>query len=195
MRGARRAPARRAPPTNLPMKARPLLSLLLVCAAVALTATPALAHAVLVGSSPEANAALDRAPAYVQLTFSEALEPALSGAQVFDGGGARVDNRDARVDAGDPTRLTLTLRPIPEGVYTVSWKVTSAVDAHVTEGAFPFAVGQAAPAAGPAESTTPAARPSPGEVVSRWLTYLAAAVLIGGNVFVLAVWRPALAEA
>jgi len=173
---------------------RPLLIPLLVCAAIALTATPALAHAVLVASSPEANAALDQAPAYVQLTFSEAVEPTLSGAQVFNAGGARVDSGDARVDAGDPTRLTLTLRPISDGVYTVSWKVASAVDAHVTEGAFPFAVGQGAPAAVPTESTTPAARPSTGEILSRWLTYLAAAVLIGGNVFVLAVWRPAFAE-
>ena len=176
------------------MKARPLFFLLLGCAAVALTATPALAHAVLLGSSPEANAALDPAPAYVQLTFSEAVEPALSGAQVFDAGGARVDNGDARVDAGDPSRLTLTLRPISDGVYTVSWKVTSAVDAHVTEGAYPFAVGQEALAPVTTESPTPAARPSAGEVVSRWLTYLAAAVLIGGNVFVLAVWRPAFEE-
>ena len=176
------------------MKARPLLFLLLGCAAVAVTATPALAHAVLLGSSPEANAALDRAPAYVQLTFSEAVEPALSGAQVFDAGGTRVDNGDARVDAGDPSRLTLTLRPISDGVYTVSWKVTSAVDAHVTEGAYPFAVGQKALAPVTTEIPTPAARPSAGEVVSRWLTYLAAAVLIGGNVFVLAVWRPAFAE-
>src|SRR5262245_8711685 len=40
-----------------------------------------------------------------------------------------------------PTRLTVSLHSLNEGVYTVTWKAVSAVDGHQTVGTFPFAVG------------------------------------------------------
>jgi copper transport protein len=153
---------------------------------------PVFAHADLVSSSPEANAALDRAPAQIELLFSEALEPAFSEIQVLDSNGIRVDSADSRPDPADPARLLVSVRSLPDGIYTVSWKVLSAVDGHVTEGAFPFAVGKvdaaALTAAGQASRQV---KISIGEIVARWLMYLSSAALAGGMFFIILVWRPA----
>lgn len=155
-------------------------------------ALPVFAHAELVNSSPEANAALDRAPAQIELLFSEALEPSFSEIQVLDSNGIRVDSADSRLDSADPARLLVSVRSLPDGVYTVAWKVLSAVDGHVTEGAFPFAVGKvdaaALTAAGQASRQVSI---SVGEIVAKWLMYLSAAALTGGALFVSLVWRPA----
>ena len=125
---------------------RKLVALALVTGALAWTWTSAQAHALLLRSNPEANATLDAAPRFVELVFSEALESSFSSASVLNVSGLRLDNNDANVDPADPTRMTLTLLPLPDGVYTVTWKVLSAVDGHGTTGAFAFVVGSGGPA-------------------------------------------------
>jgi copper transport protein len=160
----------------------------------ALTGSSAQAHALLLRSNPEANAVLDTAPRFVELVFSEALEPSFSSASVLDADGLRVDNQDSNIDPADPARMTLTLRPFSDGVYTVIWNALSSVDGHATTGAFSFAVGAgvAAPASsGPSlvETSVPAS-----EVLARWWMYLGTAILAGGSLFLLAVWRPAVRE-
>ncbi|HMK07915.1 MAG TPA: copper resistance protein CopC, partial [Anaerolineales bacterium] len=162
------------------------------CGVLGIPTATALAHALLVRSNPPANARLDSSPGFVEMVFSETLEPAFSSAVVLGPSGARVDNRDANVDPSDPTRMTLTLRPISDGVYTVSWRATSAIDGHTTTGAFAFVIGAtgALPASGLAPA--PASGPPPAEVVAKWLGYLAAASIVGGALFLLAVWDPAL---
>ncbi len=155
-------------------------------------ALPVFAHAELVRSSPEANAALDRAPAQIELAFSEALEPSFSEIQVLDSNGIRVDSADSRLDPADPARLLISVRSLPDGVYTVAWKVLSAVDGHVTEGAFPFAVGKVdAASLAAAGQASRQVRISVGEIAARWLMYLSSAALAGGTLFVILVWRPA----
>ena len=157
-------------------------------------AAPVSAHAVLVRANPEANAALDRSPAQVELFFSEAVEPAFSQITVLDSSGKRVDNGDSKVDPADPTRLSVSLRSLKDGVYTVSWKVLSAVDSHPTEGAYPFAVGSVdANALAQTPSASSGTRLSPGEIIVKGLAYLASAALAGGTLFSLLVWTPALA--
>jgi copper transport protein len=174
------------------MKCRFILSTLILFCWVALVVAPALAHAELVRSLPAANAALDRPPAQIELFFSETLEPSFSAIKVFDANGAQVDGGDSRVDPTDSTHLLVSLRSLPDGVYTVSWQALSATDGHITSGAFPFAVGNVdAAALAAAEQASKKVILSPGEVIARWLLYLAAAVLTGGMLFMLAVWRPA----
>lgn len=79
---------------------------------------PALANAHLLKASP-ANGAHVRSPTRIQLTFSEALEPAFSGAMLLD--------KDGRNWTADPVRIDgpiLRLRPsekLPPGTYSVSW--------------------------------------------------------------------------
>lgn len=155
-------------------------------------AAPILAHGELLRSVPEANAVLNRPPAQIELFFSEALESSFSFIKVFDSTGAQVDTGDARTDPTDPTRLRVSLRSLPDGVYTVSWQVLSAVDGHVTAGAFPFAIGNIdAATLAAAEQASRTVKLLPGEIVARWLTYLAIATLVGGLLFVLLVWQPA----
>lgn len=83
-----------------------------------LAIAPALANAHLVKSSP-ANGARVRSPTRIALTFSEALEPAFSGALLLD--------KDGRNWTADPVRIDgtlLRLRPshrLPAGAYIVSW--------------------------------------------------------------------------
>ena len=84
---------------------------------VALIASPAFAHARLIRSSPAEGARI-RSPAHIVLTFSEALEPAFSGALLMD--------KDGRNLSGDPVkvsgrRITLTPARLEPGVYVVSW--------------------------------------------------------------------------
>ena len=174
------------------MKFRFIILTLLFFGAMAISATRVLAHAELLRSVPEANAMLSRSPAQIELFFSETLEPSFSGVSVFDSNGSQVDVGDAKVDPNDPTRLRVSLRSLPDGVYTVSWQVLSAVDGHITSGAFPFAVGNVdAAALATAEQASRKVKLLPGEVVARWLVYLSLAILIGGLLFVLVVWQPA----
>lgn len=164
---------------------------LLLALTLGLAAGPALAHALLVRSSPEANAELPQSPQQVDLYFSEALEPAFSSASVLNTEGQRVDNQDSAVDATDPTHMSLTLKRLPDGVYTVSWKAISTSDGHLTNGTFSFAVGsgneEALAAAGAASQS---GELSLADVILGWLTYLSAAVLTGGALFRLLVWEP-----
>jgi methionine-rich copper-binding protein CopC len=90
----------------------------LSCAAMlCLVAAPAFASAHLVRSVP-ANGAKIKAPRRIVLTFSEALEPAFSGAMVLD--------KEGRNLTGEPVRFsgrTMTLRPdrLKPGRYLLSW--------------------------------------------------------------------------
>ena len=169
-----------------------LASVFVVLAILAVTVAPVIAHAELLRSVPEANAALDHAPAQIELFFSEALEPSFSTIAVYRSDGTRVDNADSRVDVSDPAHLTASLRSLADGVYTVSWKALSSVDGHVTSGAFPFAVGNVdAAALAAAEQAGTQIKLSIGEVIAKWLVYLSATILAGGALFILVVWQPA----
>jgi copper transport protein len=153
---------------------------------------PVLAHANLLVAVPEANATLDRPPAQIELFFSEPIADSFSTIEVLDISGKQVDGEDAQVDPADPTRMTVSLRSMPDGVYTVNWRALSSVDSHVTAGAYPFAVGNVEAAAlEAAAQASVEVRLSPAEVAVRWLTYLSAMVLVGGQIFMLIVWRPA----
>jgi methionine-rich copper-binding protein CopC len=101
------------------------------------TAATAGAHASLVRSSPARRAVLLRSPERVQLWFNERLEPAFSRITVTDAAGVAVHLGEAAVAADDPVRLSVGVRPLAAGTYTVRFRVLS-VDGHVVEGEFPF---------------------------------------------------------
>lgn len=109
-------------------------------AALVLCAGSSDAHAVLVRSAPAARAAVATAPDRVLLWFNERLEPAYSSASVWNVAGTQVDRKDARVEADDPKRLSVTLAPLSPGAYTVRYRVLS-VDGHIVEASFAFTVG------------------------------------------------------
>ena len=149
------------------------------------------AHALLVRSTPAANAVLAQPPVQVEIFFSEPLEEQLSSIRVFDSNNLSVDAGDVRVDPADPTRMTVTLHSITDGVYTVSWKVVSSIDGHQTTGSFPFAVGNAnaeAVSAIPQKSTF---RLPFSTLLSKFLMLVSLALLLGHRLFIALVWNPA----
>jgi copper transport protein len=160
----------------------------------AVVVTPASAHALLVRSNPEANAVLEQSPAQIELFFSEALETELSSITVYDSNNLIVDAGDVRVDPADPKRMTVSLRSLPDGVYTVTWKVVSAIDGHQTIGTYPFAVGNANADAVKAIQQSSTARLPFSALLSKFLLLAALALLIGQRLFIELIWNPALAS-
>jgi len=98
---------------------------------------PAAGHASLVRSDPPANVLLETAPQVLRLRYDEYLAPGLSLVSILDRSnfvvlqGGVVADQDRKV-------LELPAAQLRPGIYTVSWKVLSAVDGHITRGAFAF---------------------------------------------------------
>ncbi len=106
---------------------------------VACLITPAAwAHAFLDRASPAVGSEVSGSPRTLAITYTEPVEPLFSSIEVRDANGARVDQGKA-TGQDDGRVLVVTLKPLPPGVYAVTWHVTS-VDTHKTEGHFQFTV-------------------------------------------------------
>jgi copper transport protein len=174
------------------IKKRIIWMLLLVLLYSAWAVPSVSAHALLVRSTPAANAVLEQAPVQVELFFSEPLEPQLSSISVIDSNNLTVDVGDVRVDPSDPTRMTVSLHSLLDGVYTVTWKAVSAVDGHQTVGTFPFAIGSGnATAVSGIQQSSTASLPF-SALVSKFLLLASLAILVGQRLFIALVWDPAL---
>jgi copper transport protein len=140
----------------------------------------AFAHAALLRTSPSASVTLNKPPAELRMTFSEAVEPRFATVSVTDPqANQETDGRPQRSET-DPNTLVTPLKPnLPQGWYLVYWRVISA-DGHPVKGAFTFAVGPN-PGAQPQfviPSLTESAA-TPGLLVARWISYLTAMCAIG----------------
>jgi len=174
------------------MKRRSLALFVIVICYSAWAVSSASAHALLLRSNPQANAVLETAPVQVELFFSESLEPKLSSITVLDSNNLIVDVGDVRIDPTDPTRMTVSLRSLGDGVYTVTWKAVSATDGHQTVGSFPFAVGDVnAKAVNAIQQTSTASLPF-SALASKFLLLASLAILVGQRLFIALVWNPAL---
>jgi copper transport protein len=151
---------------------------------------PAGAHALLRESDPAAGSSLDQAPRRVLLTFTERPEPGLSSIEVLDTGGQPVQRGQAAPVAGEPLQYAVGLGDLADGTYTVSWRVVSRDDGHVTAGSFAFGVGVPAPTAtAEAESAPQGATQSPSAAATaaRLALYAGLTLLVGVAVTGLAV--------
>ncbi|MGH7940811.1 MAG: copper resistance protein CopC [Limisphaerales bacterium] len=97
------------------------------------------AHAFLDHAEPKVGSTVSAPPAIIKLWFTQHLEGAFSSVEVRDSHGREVDKKDARLDASDKSLLMVSVPPLPNGTYTVSWRVVS-VDTHPTHGHFKFTV-------------------------------------------------------
>jgi methionine-rich copper-binding protein CopC len=112
--------------------------IIVLAAAACLIGPAAFAHAFLDRASPPVGSEVTGSPPALNLTYTEPIEPLFSTIQVTDASGARVD--DGKPATRDDGRiLSVKLKPLPPGVYSVEWHVTS-VDTHKTEGHFTFTV-------------------------------------------------------
>ncbi|HEX5712187.1 MAG TPA: copper resistance protein CopC [Solirubrobacterales bacterium] len=135
----------------------------------------------MLSSDPGAGARLGASPEAVRLTLSEQPEPALSEIHVLGADGKPEQLGHARPAGDDPLTLEVPVRRLGKGVYTVSWKVFSAIDGHATDGTYAFGV-RAAPSGVVASESTTASRSSRSELLARWLFLLGVVGLIGGAV-------------
>jgi copper transport protein len=137
------------------------------------------AHALLAASDPPAGALLDAPPPRIVLTFTEAPDPSLSSVHVLDTDGKAVERDRAHAVTGNRQQLAVDASALPRGVYTVTWRTTSAVDGHTTAGSFAFGIGVApASAAGVVRAArTPA--PTPLAILGRWGLYAGLSLLLG----------------
>ncbi len=154
---------------------------------------PAAAHSELVSSSPVANASLTEAPSELSMTFTEPIDPATASVQLLDQNQTVIEGVGAVDAPGDATVATVSLPALDPGVYTVSYRVTSATDGHVTSGIFAFQIdptGTVPAPTGSASSSSPSSDPA--SVAARWVALVAALVLFGTALFWLASARPAM---
>jgi copper transport protein len=162
-----------------------------VLAIVASSISSASAHPITVNSSPEPFASLPSSPGEVQVYFSEPIELSYSKIAVLGPDGSRFDMNDPHNADGDTASVAVTVQPgLPEGVYTVTTKVLSAVDGHVVESAFTFGVGTKPPEAPGGPSGAPAKILSPAESVSRFPGMVGQVMVVGAAFGTLWLWQP-----
>ncbi|GAA1554895.1 copper resistance protein CopC [Actinomadura kijaniata] len=122
--------------------------------ALALPAAPASAHTALRSSTPAAKSTVE-APKEIVLTYTQAI----SLPKVILTGEGGTQYGAGAAEAAD-NKVTLPVKPgLPNGRYTVGWRVVS-LDGHPVSGSFTFTVKGAA-AASPAASGSSAPAPSP----------------------------------
>lgn len=161
---------------RLPRRTAALLALVALLFGVG--AEGAGAHAGLVLSDPVAGAALGDTPTAIRLSFSENPEASLSVIRVLDTNGAQRQLGLVEPASGDAHSLTVRVRRLDRGVYTVTWRMVSAVDGHATAGAYAFGVGVSPTgAAAHASSTNPVA--SRLEMLARWIFLVGLVALLG----------------
>jgi methionine-rich copper-binding protein CopC/mono/diheme cytochrome c family protein len=155
---------------------------------------PVAAHAELVSSLPVANSSLRQSPPSLTMTFSEPIDPSTTLVQLSDDQQRPVPGLgDVRVDASGLV-ATMSVPTLDPSVYTVSYRVTSADDGHVSAGSWAFLVDPTGTLPQPAvetQSTSPSGDAT--SVAARWLALAAGLMLLGLALFWIVSARPALA--
>ena len=112
-----------------------------IACSIVLAPSAVSAHAYLVKSVPAQRAVLYRAPATIQLWFNERLEPRYSSLSVSDSDGKPIELGAAEIAGDDPKRLSVAVKALPAGRYTIKFRVLS-VDGHIAEDQFSFTIKQ-----------------------------------------------------
>ena len=159
-------------------------------AALALTAPPASAHTSLTGANPAANATV-APPTQIVLTYADPVQ--LPQVVLTDAGGGR--HEAGKAQAVDNKVTEAVKGTLPNGVYTVGWRVVSP-DGHPISGTYTFTVTGSTGAAGTGSTgaagtapgaTAPAAKAagngSGGSSGWLWIGLAAAVVALAGGGF------------
>lgn len=138
------------------------------------------AHANLEHSIPRGNAHVITAPDEIRLFFTEALEPQFSQIQVRNSSGQVMALPLSQVDVSDTHQLYIVSSSLPDDVYTISWKVMSQTDGHVTQGSFPITIGSVSVS----DSYPTVAEPSADGIpvfssFVRWINFISLALWMG----------------
>jgi copper transport protein len=163
---------------------------LLVVAAAGLVADAAWGHAALVRTLPSASGVVNRPPASITLTYTEAVEPSFAIVSVTDAEGVQKSAAPPHRAPGSPDSLVVPLKSLAQGWYLVYWRVVS-VDGHPVRGAYTFAVG---PNPGPAPQfvipSISETATTPRLLTARWVVFLSMMGAIGLYVLRMLIARP-----
>lgn len=155
---------------------------LLACCVVVAAATPAAAHASLVGSDPADGAVLASAPATVTLRFDEPVDVVPGG---FSLRGPAGDAREvAAQERGASARARLP-QGLGQGTYVLSWRVVSD-DGHPLAGALTFSIGAPTPGRSAAAQLPSAGAVPTVQAVVHGVDY--AALLVAGGLCLFVLW-------
>jgi copper transport protein len=135
------------------------------------------AHAGLRTANPAPGATLGDSPKVLQLSFWEKPELSLSVVRVHDTAGRAYQLGPPEAVPGAPLTLSVGVKPLERGVYTVSWRIISGVDGHATTGTYAFGVRVTPTLAAAAATTYPEA--SPFDVLARWILIVGLVALLG----------------
>lgn len=153
-------------------------ALVVAAGIVALTGSPAAAHANLVATNPSSGTELDTPPEEIRLRFSERVSVAPDAVTLRDGT-AQVDTGPAAVAPEDPAAVVLPVpADLPDGSYVVSFRVVSA-DSHPIAGAIVFGVGVPAGSLDDVDAATEDPAVAAVFAASRWSSYAGLALLAG----------------
>jgi copper transport protein len=149
------------------------------------------AHPVYIDSSPRAFQSVASSPAEVNVFFSEPIELGYSTIRVLGPDGSTVDMNDPHNVEGDTASIGVTLQPnLPEGQYTVTTNVLSAVDGHVVEETFVFGVGTTVQQQLGAGDQQEKDILSPEESASRFPGMVGQVMVVGAAFATLWLWKP-----
>lgn len=165
-----------------------LAATLLTTGVLLLPATPAQAHATLVGTNPANGTALSEPPPQIELRFSERVTISRDGISLRDAAGRPIETEPPSIPDDTPTMVVLPVpADLPDGSYVVTFRVVSA-DSHPISGALVFGVG--VPAASLAAVELPADDQSVKAVftVARWSSYAGLALLAGAMAVFVICW-------
>ncbi|MGH7905601.1 MAG: copper resistance CopC family protein [Candidatus Binataceae bacterium] len=97
-----------------------------------------LAHAFPQAEKPRVGSTISSAPADAAIVFDAPIESLFSKLQVLNSSGRAEDAGKPQV-TGKKNTLTVKLKPLKPGDYTVKWSVV-AEDGHRTEGSYTFTI-------------------------------------------------------
>jgi periplasmic copper chaperone A len=117
-------------------------TLVVMTSILAASSVTTFAHAWLQSAVPPVDSSVTATPSELTITFTGAIEPRFSSIEVTDASAQRVDDAQPHLAGGDQARLSVGLRNIVPGTYTVAWHATS-VDTHRTDGTYRFTVAAA----------------------------------------------------
>ena len=153
-------------------------------------AQEAYGHAFLTSSNPAPSQSLPASPGNVDTFFSEPIDIRYSEIKILDEAGKEVDNKDIRYVGNDQASLSVTVKPLNDGVYTVSTNVLSQIDGHVTKNAFVFGVGQSPIPSNIQSTDLQSSIIYLPEAIARFPTLIGQVIVIGGAFCVLWLWSP-----
>ena len=130
-----------------------MLVAVIICSAALFGAAPASAHSELTSSNPPADATLEYAPIGVGLVFNQNINESFATISVVGPDNEQWTQGSTTVDGPDVS--VLVKDGIPNGQYTVGYRVTSA-DGHPITGSYGFTIAAVADGDPSAAPTAPA---------------------------------------